>query len=128
MIGPRAQLTARVYYVDGSSVKQTLATRVLDNVTGIQRPLIEFHGNVPAEMALLTPAMGRPIGIEFDTTSKESDPTRVVDSWLGIDNVIMQITGIKRGDFDGDGASTPRTTPFCATTCRPPRLMNSRAS
>jgi hypothetical protein len=103
MIGPMAQLTARVYYVDGSSVKQTLATRVLNDVEGEQRPLIEFHGNVPAEMALLTPAMGRPIGIEFDTTSFESDPTRVTDSWIGIDNVIMQITGLKRGDFDGDG-------------------------
>jgi hypothetical protein len=101
---PRNQLTARLYYVDGSSVKQTITTQVLNDLGGIRRSLIEFHGNNPAEMALLTPAMGRPIGIEFDTTSFEFDPTHVEESWLGVDNVVMQITGIKRGDFNGDGA------------------------
>lgn len=100
---PRNQLTARLYYVDGSSVKQTITTRVLEDLGGFQRPLIEFHGDNPAEMALLAPAIGHPIGIEFDTTSYEFDPTHVEESWLGVDNVVMQITGIKRGDFNGDG-------------------------
>lgn len=103
-IAPMAQLTVRLYYVDAGSVKQTIGSPlVLNNVGGSQRPLIEFYGNVPAEMALLTPAIGRPIGIEFDVTSKESDFDRVTDSWIGIDNVIMQVMGIKRGDLDGDG-------------------------
>lgn len=104
-IGPMAQLTARLYYVDAGSAKQTIGTPlVIDSVGPLQQASIEFNGDNPGEMALLAPAMGRPIGIEFDTTSFEADPLRVERSWIGIDNVIMQITGIKRGDLDGDGA------------------------
>jgi hypothetical protein len=103
-IGPMAQLTARLYYVNASSVKQTIGSPlVISEVGEVERAAFEFHGNNPTEMALLTPAMGRPVGIEFDTTSFEADPTRVERSWIGIDNVIMQIKGIKDGDLNGDG-------------------------
>ena len=47
--------------------------------------------------------MGRPIGVEFDVTSDLYNPTWVEHSWAGVDNVLLQITGVKAGDLDGDG-------------------------
>jgi Dockerin type I domain/PEP-CTERM motif len=101
------QLTARLYYVDASSVKQTIGTPlVMSALSGTSTNFaIEFRGDVPADMALLTPALNHPLGIEFDTTSYESDMTvDHLESWAGIDDVLMQITGVKRGDLNGDGS------------------------
>ena len=100
-----AQLTARLYYVDASSVKQTIGAPLVMSALGdVQRFNIEFSGAVPGDVAALAPALGRPIGVEFDTTSFESDITvGHLQSWAGIDDVILQITGVKQGDLDGDG-------------------------
>ena len=104
-----AQLTARLYYVDAGSVKQTIGSPlVLSALPGTATNYsLEFLGNDPAQMAMLTPALNRPIGVEFDTTSFESDMTpNHLESWAGIDDVIIQIVGIKRGDLNGDGSIT----------------------
>jgi hypothetical protein len=101
------QLTARLYYVDVNSVKQTVGSPlVLSTLTGAATNYsLEFLGNDPAQMALLTPALNRPLGVEFDTTSYESDTTvGRLESWSGIDDVVLQIIGIKRGDLNGDGS------------------------
>src|SRR5690606_23949782 len=59
---------------------------------------LEFVGG----SAALTPALGRPIGVSFDTTSRELDAT-VTESWAGIDDVLIEIAGTLPGDFNGDG-------------------------
>ena len=97
------QLMARLYYVDGGGNRQTLGTAFASPaLAGFVNFAIELRGDVPADVAAINSAIGRPIGVEFDTTSREFDPT-VTESWAGVDNVLMQITGVKRGDFNGDG-------------------------
>jgi hypothetical protein len=92
-------LQARLYYVDASSNRQTIGSPLLiNNLTGFAKHTIEFVGGDAA----LNPAMGRPIGVEFDTVSRENDPA-VTESWAGIDNVILQVTGTIFGDLNGDG-------------------------
>lgn len=93
------QVTARLYYVDAGGNRQTLGTALATPaLTDFVNFAIDIVGGSPA----LTPALGRPIGVEFDTTSAEFNAT-VDESWGGIDNVILQITGTQRGDFNGDG-------------------------
>ena len=75
---------------------------------------------IPGGSALLTPALGQPIGVEFDDTAYEnsvalntssasnpilqnSDATNTHGSWGGVDNVILQIAGVAAGDLNGDG-------------------------
>jgi hypothetical protein len=94
----QGQLTARLYYVDGGGNRQPLSTFATPALGDFQRYTVEIVGGSPA----LTPALGRPIGIEFDTTSREFDGT-VTESWAGIDNVLLQITGVTAGDLNGDG-------------------------
>lgn len=92
-------LQARLYYVDAGSNRQTIGSPlVINNLAGFQKYTIEFVGG----NAALTPALGRPIGVEFDTVSREFDPV-VTESWAGVDNVILQITGTIFGDLNGDG-------------------------
>ena len=95
----QSQLTARLYYVDGGGNKQTLGTALpTPALAGFQNYSIDIVGG----NASLTPALGRPIGVEFDTTSREFDAT-VTESWAGVDNVLLQIAGVISGDLDGDG-------------------------
>ena len=70
---------------------------------------------IPHNSPLLTPAvLGQSLGIEFDTTSIEysitedllnatNDINDIAESWAGIDNVVFEITGLTRGDLNGDG-------------------------
>jgi len=90
------QLTVRYYYGAG---RTTLATQVV-HPTGIYS---HYELLIPSGSALLTPAMGQPIGVEFDTTSLEFD-AEVAHGWIGVDNVVMEITGALPGDLNGDGA------------------------
>lgn len=94
------QLTARVYYLAPDNVTRTTigAPLVISGLAERQSYSIEFVGGAAA----LTPALGRPIGVEFDVTSNIYNPL-VAHSWAGIDNVVMQITGVTAGDLNGDG-------------------------
>jgi hypothetical protein len=97
-----AQLTARLYYVDGGGVRQTIGSPiVVGPLDGFQTVTHEFVGG----SAALTPALTRPIGVSFDTTSRELDNT-VTDSWAGVDNVVLEIASTLAGDFNGDGSVT----------------------
>lgn len=98
-----AQLTAWLYYVDGGGLRQTIGSPLV--VGTVDTPLegrgthtLEFVGG----SAALTPALGRPIGVTFDTTSREFDAT-AVQSWTGVDNVLLEIAGTLPGDINGDG-------------------------
>lgn len=95
----QCQVTARLYYVDGGGNRQTLGTAL---ATPALTDFVNFSIDIAGGSAALTPAIGRLIGVEFDTTSTEFDAT-VDESWGGVDNVILQITGTQRGDFNGDG-------------------------
>jgi hypothetical protein len=99
-----AQLTARLYYVDGGGNRQIIGSPLV--VGSTETPLaerathtLEFVGG----SAALTPALGRPIGVSFDTTSLEFDAT-ATQSWVGVDDVLLEIAGTLPGDFNGDGA------------------------
>lgn len=98
-----AQLTAWLYYVTTGGVRQTIGSPLV--IGSAETPFqgradysLEFVGG----SAALTPALGRPIGVSFDTTSREFDPT-VTESWAGIDDVLIEIAGTLPGDFNGDG-------------------------
>ena len=67
-----------------------------------------FPSNSPA----LVTASGQAIGIEFDTTSVSLTPLWR-NGWVGIDNVVMEITGLTPGDLNGDGAVNIPTPPIC---------------
>ncbi|MGD9635307.1 MAG: PEP-CTERM sorting domain-containing protein, partial [Pirellulales bacterium] len=97
---PQNQLTARVYYVAANGTRTTIGSPLVVNLDGFVNYAIEFVGG----SAALTPALGRPIGVEFDCTSDLFNPTWVTNSWAGMDNVLLQITGVNRGDFNGDGS------------------------
>lgn len=95
----QTQLSARLYYVDLGGNRQTIGSQFDSGaLAGFQNYAIEFVGG----SAALTPALGRLIGVEFDTTSREFDVT-VTESWAGVDNVLLQITGVAAGDLNGDG-------------------------
>ena len=97
----QTQLTARLYFlaVDGTTRTTIGSPLVISGLDGFVNYSIEFVGGAAA----LTPALGRPIGVEFDCTSDLFNPTWVQHSWIGIDNVLLQITGVMAGDLDGDG-------------------------
>jgi hypothetical protein len=96
----QAQLTAWLYYINGSGNRVPIGTpSTFGPLAGYQDAVIEFVGG----SAALTPALGRPIGVAFDTTSREFDPL-VVESWAGVDDVLLEIAGTLPGDFNGDGS------------------------
>jgi hypothetical protein len=96
----QGQLTAWLYYINGSGNRVTIGTPSNFGPLGAyQDAVIEFVGG----SAALTPALGRPIGVAFDTTSRELDAL-VVESWAGVDNVLLEIAGTLPGDFNGDGS------------------------
>ena len=99
----RAQLTARLYY-DNAGVKTTLISQAIDILGGTNKYTLQIAGGSPA---LGGAAIGKPIGIEFDTTSIERNmglpAFPVAHSWVAVDNVLLQITGTALGDLDGDG-------------------------
>jgi hypothetical protein len=97
---PGFQLTARVFAgaYPGTTLK-TLNAIPVEDILGFQHYEILIPRNDPA----LTPGViGQSLGIEFDTTSREFN-AGVTKSWAGIDNVVMEITGILPGDLNGDG-------------------------
>lgn len=92
----RTQLKARFYY---GAARTTLTE--LEVV--VQGAFSHHEVTIPSNSPLLTaPALGQPIGVEFDTTSIELVGFSL-RSWAGVDNVIMQIAGVLEGDLDGDG-------------------------
>ncbi len=96
----QCQLTARLYFLAANGTTRTTigAPLVLDALPGgFMNFSIEFVGGA----AELAPALNRPIGVEFDTTSDQFNPL-VAHSWVGIDNVLLQIAGVTAGDLDGD--------------------------
>jgi hypothetical protein len=100
-IDGECQLTARLYYLDGG-VRTTIGSPlVASNLGGFVNYQITIPNTAP-ELQLGHPALGKPIGVEFDTTSTEANPL-VLNSWAGVDNVILQISGTLAGDFNGDG-------------------------
>ena len=108
------QITARLYYGASRTTLLTQAFALTGTVTN-------FVMTIPGGSALLTPALGQPIGVEFDDTAYEnsvalnassggtnpilqnSDATNSNGSYGGVDNVILQIAGIANGDLNGDG-------------------------
>jgi hypothetical protein len=94
-------ITARLYYLQADGVTRTTIGAPL-----VVAPLPGAFANYSIEIvggsAALTPAIGRPIGVEFDTTSQEFNPA-VGRSWAGVDNILLQIAGTMEGDLDGDG-------------------------
>ncbi|TWT37638.1 PEP-CTERM motif protein [Posidoniimonas corsicana] len=95
------QFQARLYYLAGDGVTRTTigAPLVIDGLPGeVTRYTLDFVGGAAA----LTPALGRPIGVEFDVTSDVFNPL-VAHSWAHVDNVVLQIEGVLPGDLDGDG-------------------------
>jgi hypothetical protein len=96
----QAQLTARMYYValDGIT-RNTIGTPLV--VSALPGAWTNYSLVVPGGPALAA-ANGRPIGVEFDTTSIEFNPL-VAHSWVGVDNVLLQISGVSTGDLNGDG-------------------------
>ena len=77
----------------------------------------ELRHDDSRRLGALTPALGQPIGVEFDDTTYENsvalnassgghEPHLVQatqGSWGGVDNVILQIAGVANGDLNGDG-------------------------
>ncbi len=99
------QLTARLYFLAANGTTRTTigSPLVISGLDAFANYTIDVVGG----SASLTPALGRPIGVEFDTTSDLFNPTWVTNSWAGIDNVLLQITGVMAGDLDGDGDIDP---------------------
>ncbi len=97
-IGGMCQLTARLYY-DNAGTRTTIGTPLVITDLG---GFVNYQITIPGGSAALTPALGFPIGVEFDTTSTELNPA-VTNSWAGIDNVLLQISGLSNADFNGDG-------------------------
>jgi hypothetical protein len=91
------QLTARLYY---GAARTTLVSQAI-NLTGTTA---NFVMTVPSNSAALATAVAQnaPIGVEFDTTSIENN-NLVAHSWAGVDNVVLQISGVLSGDLNGDG-------------------------
>ena len=97
---PQCQLTARLYYLEtDGTTRTTIGSPLVVGLDGFENYTIDIVG----ESGLLTPALGRPIGAEFDCTSDVLNPTYVEHSWAGVDNVVLQIMGVLTGDLDGDG-------------------------
>ncbi|WP_146590946.1 dockerin type I domain-containing protein [Posidoniimonas polymericola] len=92
------ELTARVFA--GAYPGTTLKSLAASPTDGFER----FEILIPRNDASLTAGvLGQSLGIEFDTTSREFN-AGVEKSWAGIDNVVMEITGVLPGDLNGDGA------------------------
>lgn len=91
-----SQLTTRFYY---GAARTTLTTLVVNPPTAVTRYEVIIPSNSPL---LSAPALGQPIGVEFDTTSIEFNGFSL-RSWIGVDDVLMQIRGVLEGDLDGDG-------------------------
>ncbi|MCA9261591.1 MAG: PEP-CTERM sorting domain-containing protein, partial [Planctomycetales bacterium] len=95
----RSQLTTRLYY---GPAKTTLATLVVEPSGGFET----YEISVPGGAAALTPALGQTLGVEFDVTSLEFNAGTEFDvqhSWVGVDNVLLEIAGTTAGDLNGDG-------------------------
>jgi len=91
------QLTARVFAGDYPGT--TLKTITASPTNGFEH----FEVLIPRNDPVLTPSViGQSLGIEFDTTSREFN-SLVAKSWAGIDNVVMELTGLVPGDLNGDG-------------------------
>jgi hypothetical protein len=97
-----AELTARFFYGPYSAGLNTLASLVIHPVGEFDH----YEVTIPFDDSILTTALGQTIGVEFDTTSIEFD-ANVAHSWVGIDNVVLEVTGVLAGDLNGDGAVTP---------------------
>jgi hypothetical protein len=91
-----AELTARFYY---GAARTTLTTFVI-HPTGTTS---HFEMLIGHNDPLLVPAaIGQTLGVEFDTTSAQFN-ANVAHSWVGIDNVVLETTGVLAGDLNGDG-------------------------
>lgn len=100
-ISDRAQFKAWMYTETGG-VRTPFATGTFDLLPGTNKYTVEIVGGTPA----LSAAAGKPIGVEFDTTSIERNQGTefpVAHSWVAVDNVLLQVAGTKAGDFNGDG-------------------------
>lgn len=102
-INNRGQLTAKLYY-DNAGTRVSIKTQafdILSNGMGSTYTLEVPGGTIPGV------AVGKPIGVEFDTTTIERNAGMpefpVAHSWAAIDNVLLQVSGVKAGDFNGDG-------------------------
>lgn len=97
---PGFQLTARVFAgaYPGTTLKSFNAVPT-EGVIGFEHYEILIPRNDPS---LTAGVIGQSLGIEFDVTSREFNPD-VTKSWAGIDNVVMEITGVLPGDLNGDG-------------------------
>jgi hypothetical protein len=97
---PGFQLTARVFAgaYPGTTLKTFNAVST-EGVSGFEHYEILIPRNDPS---LTAGVIGQSLGIAFDTTSREFNPD-VTKSWAGIDNVVMEITGVLPGDLNGDG-------------------------
>ena len=103
-IPDRAQLTARLYY-DSAGTRVEIIDQAIDLLPGTNKYTLQIAGGSPA---LGGAALGKPIGVEFDTTSIERNlglpEFPVAHSWVAVDNVLFQITGVAPGDLNGDGS------------------------
>ncbi len=96
------QLTARFFYGAWEEGQRTLMNQVID-LTGT---MTRYEFTIPHDSSLLTaPALGQTLGVEFTTTSKDRNAA-VDKSWSHIDNVVLQIAPVLKGDFNGDGMIT----------------------
>jgi hypothetical protein len=98
---PQTQLTVRLYYLDGMTRTTIGSPLVLSNLTPDHT---NFSLSFAGGSSELTPALTKLIGVEFDTTSVEASPL-VESSWVGIDNVLLQIAGVLPGDLNGNGVA-----------------------
>lgn len=89
------ELTVRYTY---GAARTTLATQVVHPAEWER-----FELTIPYDSTALAAAIGQPLGVEFDTTSTTYNAD-VEKSWVGVDNVVMEITGALPGDLNGDGA------------------------
>ncbi|WP_197525607.1 PEP-CTERM sorting domain-containing protein [Pseudobythopirellula maris] len=97
----QTQLEARLYYLEADNTTRTTIDDLV--ISNLPSEFNEYSIDIVGGSSLLTPALGRPLGVEFDVTSVEFNPL-VTNSWAGIDNVVLEIMGVAPGDFNGDGA------------------------
>jgi hypothetical protein len=96
----QCQLTVRLFF--GPS-RTTLGTPLV--ISALPGATNNYTLTIPGGSPALTTAAGQSIGVEFDTTSNDANPA-VAHSWAGVDNVLLQISGVLAGDLNGDGAIT----------------------
>jgi hypothetical protein len=103
----RAQFVARVYYGAGRTSLLPMPLAAQPSSEGQIYEII-IPSTDPAVMAG-SPALGQPLGIEFDTTSLEFNQGTEFDvqhSWIGIDDVVLEVAPVVEGDLNGDGDIT----------------------